>query len=194
MPKLDIALRIADHDYEYRSVLRDISTRRYRNIILDLNPPEAQIVLKMALQLGMINSTYHYVLTTLDIETMNLEDFKYNRANITGLRLIKTESQFYKSISVNLTNYNYPNSNLHSRKQLSNSDKSRLFLWTKNALLFDSIYLLSLAVREAEKTLNLQDSSISCLENKPFIHGTMLSTFIEKVENFFIISTNQYKI
>src|SRR4051812_16499873 len=105
MPKLDIALRIANHEYEYRSVLRDIGSRRYKNIILDLEPREAQIVLKMALQLGMINSTYHYVLTTLDIETIDLSDFKYNRANITGMRLVKTDSPFYKSVLHNLNHF-----------------------------------------------------------------------------------------
>ena len=64
-PKLDLTLKIANHEYEYRTILRDVSRRRFQNIILDLEPEEAQTVLKMALQLGMINSTYHYILTSL---------------------------------------------------------------------------------------------------------------------------------
>jgi hypothetical protein len=64
-PKLDVTLKIANHEYEYRTILRDVSRRRFQNIILDLEPEEAQAVLKMALQLGMINSTYHYILTSL---------------------------------------------------------------------------------------------------------------------------------
>ena len=36
---------------------------------------------------------------------MDLEDFKYNSANITALRLVKTKSSFFKDISFNLTDY-----------------------------------------------------------------------------------------
>jgi hypothetical protein len=65
IPKLDLTLKIANYEYEYRIILRDIAKRRFKNIILDLEPEEAQVVLKMALQLGMINSSYHYILTSL---------------------------------------------------------------------------------------------------------------------------------
>jgi ionotropic kainate glutamate receptor 2 len=195
MPKLDIALRIANHEYEYRAVLRDIGTRRYKNIILDLEPREAQIVLKMALQLGMINSTYHYVLTTLDIETIELDDFKYNRANITGLRLTKTETTFYRQVVHNLEQFmTLPQQQqlLYSRttgreegsaRAAGHLNPRKMFLTTKNALLFDAIFVMSSIVKEAEKTLNLNEGGISCTDNKPLNHGTMLSTFVEKVSN-----------
>lgn len=67
VPKLDITLRIVNFDYEYRLILRDLARRSIRNIVLDLEPDETQVVLKMALQLGMINSSYHFILTTLVI-------------------------------------------------------------------------------------------------------------------------------
>lgn len=142
VPKLEITLRIVNFEHEYRIILRDLSRRNIRNIILDLEPEETQIILKMALQLGMINSSYHFILTTLvsksyfvnnpftdfnwfviywrikDVETINLEDYKFNRANITALRLIKTDSAFYKSILLNLTDYN--SNNLH------NNDKNKV--------------------------------------------------------------------
>ena len=67
MPKLDITLRIVNFEYEFRVILRDLSRRSIRNIILDLEPEESQVVLKMALQLGMINSSYHFIMTSLVI-------------------------------------------------------------------------------------------------------------------------------
>jgi hypothetical protein len=39
------------------------------------------------------------------MELMELEDFKYNTANITAFRLVKTNSSFFKEISSNLTDY-----------------------------------------------------------------------------------------
>ncbi len=76
IPKLDLTLKIANYEYEYRIILRDIAKRRFKNIILDLEPEEAQIVLKMALQLGMINSSYHYILTSLVRSSFSL-NFRY---------------------------------------------------------------------------------------------------------------------
>lgn len=122
VPKLDITLRIVNFDYEYRLILRDLSRRSVRNFVLDLEPEESQAVLKIALQLGMINSSYHFILTTLDAETINLEDYKYNRANVTALRLIKSDSAFYKSISLNLTDYN----SISTSTSPTNNDKNRI--------------------------------------------------------------------
>ncbi len=190
MPKLDIALRIANEEHEFRSVLRDISARRYRNFILDLEPMEAQMVLKMALQFGMINSTYHFILTTLDIETMELDDFKYNRANITGLRFVKTESQFYNNVMHNFSSFlntNSPNTKNHRTyaNKYPQLDLMKIFRSSKNALLFDAVYFISSMIREAEKTektpLNINAAnSVSCTANKPLNYGSILNTLTEK--------------
>ena len=51
---------------------------------------------------------------------MYLDDYKYNRANVTALRLIKTDSSFYKAISLNLTDY-YSNN-------LNNNEKNKILL------------------------------------------------------------------
>jgi ionotropic kainate glutamate receptor 2 len=173
-PKLDISLNIANTQYDYRPILRDISKRSIRNIILDLEPDEAQVVLKMALQLGMINSTYHYIMTSLDVETLDLEDFKYNRANLTSLRLIKTDSNFYRTIALNLSDY----SNQISKTEF---ERQKILLKTKNALIFDATYTFTMAVKEAERTLTLSDGFVSCQENKPLKYGHLLNSYVERV-------------
>ncbi len=65
IPKLDVTIKLAENEQQYRAVLRDVHKRRLTNIILDLEPAEVLIILKKALQLGMINSSYNYVLTSL---------------------------------------------------------------------------------------------------------------------------------
>lgn len=52
-------------NYKDRSVLIDAIGRDIFHIILDLNDVNTQMILKMALQMGMINYNYHYLLTTL---------------------------------------------------------------------------------------------------------------------------------
>jgi hypothetical protein len=118
MPKLDLTLKIANYVYEYRQILRDLNKRQITNIIIDLEPSETQIFLKTALQSGMINSTYQYILTTLDVETIDLEDFKYNKANITAYRIVKADTSFHKYITYNLTDYYNNNWKEHGKNRV----------------------------------------------------------------------------
>lgn len=39
---------------------------------------------------------YHYLFTSLDLETFEMEDFRYNFVNITAFRLIDTSDIFVK--------------------------------------------------------------------------------------------------
>ncbi|CAF4923300.1 unnamed protein product, partial [Rotaria socialis] len=47
--------------------------------------------------MGMISSSYHFVLTTLNIDSYDLEDFKYNFVNLTAFRLFRRDDQRVKS-------------------------------------------------------------------------------------------------
>jgi len=105
---------------------------------------------------------------------MILDDYKYNRANITAFRLIKTDSPFHKSVALNLSDYYFNNAN----------DKSQILLKTKNALMFDSIFAFSAAIKEAEKHVNLYEGNVSCPQNKHLSYGSTLRTFFENV-NFY---------
>lgn len=60
----DILIRQFTHEKD-RSILNDALGRDIVNIILDLNDNNTQTILRMALQMGMINNRYHYLLTTL---------------------------------------------------------------------------------------------------------------------------------
>ena len=60
----DIVVRQFLH-HKDRSAFIDAIRHNIFNIILDLSDSNTYVALKMALQMGMINSNYHYVLTTL---------------------------------------------------------------------------------------------------------------------------------
>jgi hypothetical protein len=106
------------------------------------------------------------------MDTMNLNDYKYNRANITAFRIVKVNSPFYESISRNLSEY-YINSN--------ERDKSRVLSSTRNALIFDSLFSLASAIKEAEKTVNFNDANVSCINEKPLAYGRLMRGFLQDV-------------
>ena len=64
-PKMDVVLKLANKREDYRFILKDLIKRKITNIIVDLEPDDAQSLLRTSLQLGMINSNYHFLLTTL---------------------------------------------------------------------------------------------------------------------------------
>ena len=41
----------------------------------------------------MNNPTFHYTFTSLDVESFDLEDFRYNRVNMTSFRLVDSTSR-----------------------------------------------------------------------------------------------------
>lgn len=74
----EILVRQFTH-YKDRSVLIDAIGRDINNIILDLNDVNTRTVMKMALQMGMINANYHFVLTTL-VREMSVDQRERERA------------------------------------------------------------------------------------------------------------------
>ena len=60
--------------------------------ILDVKSENIQTALRHAQQVGMMTEPYSYLVTSLDLQSADLEDFKFSRTKISGLRLIDTES------------------------------------------------------------------------------------------------------
>jgi len=64
---------------------------------------------------------YHYLFTSFDLETYDLEDFKYNFVNITSFRLVDTADVGVKQILKDIGLYSHhivkkPYLNLHIKK------------------------------------------------------------------------------
>lgn len=59
------------------------------------------------LQLQMNEYKYHYLFTSFDIESSDLEDFKYNFVNITSFRLVDVGDVSVRNILKNMEAYNY---------------------------------------------------------------------------------------
>ncbi|KAF6208034.1 hypothetical protein GE061_016484 [Apolygus lucorum] len=76
----------------YRHVLREIRQKEIFKLIVDTNPANMNLFFRAILQLQMNDYRYHYMFTTFDIETFDLEDFKYNSVNMTAFRLVDVEN------------------------------------------------------------------------------------------------------
>ncbi|CAF0837193.1 unnamed protein product [Adineta ricciae] len=171
----DILVRQFTH-YKDRSVLVDAIGRGIHNIILDLNDFNTRTVLKMALQMGMINSNYHYLLTTLNIDTFDLEDFKYNYVNLTAFRLFNRRDARVQMAMESFFAF----------KTMPNTDANRRLFTTSVALWADAILAFAYAYDKliaSQLTLgvDLIRPNISCSDGRGWPLGIELHSKFNQI-------------
>jgi ABC-type amino acid transport substrate-binding protein len=71
----------------YRDVFWRVKLSGEHNILLDIKTENLFEALKQAQQVGCMTEEYSYLVTSLDLHTIDLEDFKYSRTKITALSL-----------------------------------------------------------------------------------------------------------
>lgn len=87
---MDVYLRQAE-PRTYPSVLADVKNREIYNLIVDTDVKHLQQLLRAILQIQMNEYKFHYLFATYDLETFDLEDFRYNFVNVTTFRLIDND-------------------------------------------------------------------------------------------------------
>lgn len=73
----------------FRDIFWQIKLIGETNIILDVNTENLYEALKQAQQVGCMTERYSYLITSLDLHTVDLEDFKYSRTRMTALNMLK---------------------------------------------------------------------------------------------------------
>lgn len=76
----------------FRSLLKQIKNSAEAHIILDCNTEKIYEVLKQAQQIGMMSDYHSYLITSLDLQILDLDEFKYGGTNVTAFRLVDPDS------------------------------------------------------------------------------------------------------
>lgn len=78
---------------DYRPLLKQIQTSGESHIILDVSNLDKIItLLRQASEVKMMEEYQSYIITSLDTHTLDFEELKFMRANITAMRLIDPSS------------------------------------------------------------------------------------------------------
>ncbi|CAN7936994.1 unnamed protein product, partial [Ixodes hexagonus] len=88
---VSVTLRIIPLDEDPRPVLRDIAKAGENNLLLDVAAERLEGILKYAQKAGIVTEYHNYIVTTLDLHTVDLSDFYYSRTNLTGFELLGRE-------------------------------------------------------------------------------------------------------
>lgn len=81
----------------YRPQLRRVKQSKDKNIVICSSIEALPEILKQAQQVGLMTDEHQFIITSLDMHTIDLEPFQYSGANITGLRLVVPEDSLVKS-------------------------------------------------------------------------------------------------
>ncbi|GFY76121.1 glutamate receptor ionotropic, kainate 2 [Trichonephila inaurata madagascariensis] len=159
------------NDFEKANTIID-----YR-IVLDVSRKNLYTVLKSAQQVGMMTEHQKYLITSLDLHTIDLEDFQYGKTNITGVRLVQDRTvlernrvfdDVLKEVNLRLSRRNSP-----PLKTLK----------TEAALMYDAIILFANAMERMDLAKNISAfPPISCQLMNKGIDGTTLFNFMKNTQ------------
>lgn len=88
-------------------MLKELYQLKIKNLIVDVPREKIRQVLSNAISVNMLSEYHDYIFTSLDVQTIDLQDFRYIGANISSFSLIDKQSNDYKEI-ITFYNSNIP--------------------------------------------------------------------------------------
>ncbi|GIX83396.1 glutamate receptor ionotropic, kainate 2 [Caerostris extrusa] len=118
---------------------------------------------------GKLNSIKKYLITSLDLHTIDMEDFQYGKTNITGLRLVQEQNLEFKDVLKEI------NARLEQRKK-----DPITTLKTESTLIYDGVKLFASSLEQMDLAKNVSVlPPISCTLMNKGIDGTTLFNFMK---------------
>lgn len=82
---------------EFRPTLQGVRDADETNIILECSSESLPIILRQAMQVGLMTKHFRWILTNLDTHSIDLEPYQYNGANITTFRILDSNHGIFNS-------------------------------------------------------------------------------------------------
>ncbi|GFY69147.1 glutamate receptor ionotropic, kainate 1, partial [Trichonephila inaurata madagascariensis] len=153
----------------FRDTLKDIRSRGIFSLVVDTRPQNLPHLLQAVLQVQMNDYKYYYHFTTFDLETYNLEDFKYNFVNMTSFRMTDNDQYLVRQALKDMEKFQPVGQHILNRTNI---------IKVKPALMFDSVYALAEGLHSLQQGMDLRPANVSCEEEVPWTDGSSLFNYI----------------
>ncbi|XP_055710642.1 glutamate receptor ionotropic, kainate 2-like isoform X2 [Phlebotomus papatasi] len=157
----------------YRSVLRRVKLAQDIHIVLDCSAKILPEVLKQAQQVGLMTDYHQFIITNLDLHTLDLEPYQYSSTNITGIRLYDPEDLRVQQIT---EYWRYQQKTLG--REL-NPGLQAHNLTTETVLVFDSVIMFAEALKQLKGSRQLRPIALNCDDNLTWSSGSSIMNFIK---------------
>ncbi|XP_055931528.1 glutamate receptor ionotropic, kainate 2-like isoform X2 [Argiope bruennichi] len=168
----------------FRDTLKDIRSRGIFSLVVDTRPQNLPHLLQAVLQVQMNDYKYYYHFTTFDLETYNLEDFKYNFVNMTSFRMTDNDQILVRHVLKDMEKFQPVGQHILNRTNI---------IKVKPALMFDSVYALAEGLHSLQQGMDLRPANVSCEEEVPWTDGSSLFNYINSVEFAGLTGKVQFK-
>ncbi|XP_066276786.1 glutamate receptor ionotropic, kainate 2-like isoform X1 [Branchiostoma lanceolatum] len=155
-------------------VLKDCKLDGSNKIIIDVSYEKLPRVLHKALQLGMMTHFYHYIVTSLDLGTVDLENYRHGDVNLTAFRLVDNKNPRVQEVLRDWTRVR------ESSNVISGTIKDGLT--TSVALMFDAIYVLVAGLEGSDVGQEISLSKLSCDNRKAWLYGHTVLNYLKIAE------------
>ncbi|XP_023288447.1 glutamate receptor ionotropic, kainate 2 [Orussus abietinus] len=153
----------------YRQVLREVRHKEIYKLIVDTDPAHMQLFFRAILQLQMNDYRYHYMFTTFDIETFDLEDFKYNSVNMTAFRLVDLEEPNVAEVLRQMERFQPIGHAILNKTGVIQAEP---------ALVYDSVQVFAHGLAALDRSHVLRPANLSCEKEEPWDDGLSLYNYI----------------
>lgn len=93
------SITVFDLDYttnnEFRPTLQNIRDSEVTNIVLDCSIESLPIILRQAMEVGLMTKYYSWVIANLDAHSIDLDVYRYSGVNITLFRILNTKHSIF---------------------------------------------------------------------------------------------------
>ena len=156
---IKVTLRQLDSDStDYRPLLKEIKKSEETRIVLDCDFSKIEMILQQANEIELMTDYHNYLITSLDLDKVNIDPYTYMNVNITGFRMVNPDTNIVRKYLKKS-----PNRFLQGK---SNP------LYSQNAFMFDAVTVLAKALSNLD---SLDDIHIQPLPDRNAISSLSLS-------------------
>jgi len=152
---------------DYRPLLKEIKKSEETRIVLDCDYDKIATILAQADELSLLTDYHNYLVTSLDVDKINLDAYVNHNVNITGFRLIDPDSS-----AVHQYMKKFPNS----------GEGKENYLFTENAFVHDAVRVYAKALNDLDSLQEMEIQPLSCDDGQPWEDGEKVLGYIKEVE------------
>ncbi|KAL7026707.1 hypothetical protein ACKWTF_005134 [Chironomus riparius] len=173
-----ITVRQLSDSGDYRPLLKQIKNSAESRIVLDCTTEKIYEVLKQAQQIGMMSDYHSYLITSLDLNTVNLEPFQYGGTNITAFRLVNPDNPLVRQT---VKNWTAIDAKMNGGKKVNLYDNTST-IKAETALMYDAVHLFAKALHDLDSSQQIDIHPLSCDNQDTWPHGYSLINYMKIVE------------
>ncbi|CAL1291851.1 unnamed protein product [Larinioides sclopetarius] len=151
--KMKVTLRHVKPDQDFTKFMKDLEKLQETNFVVDLPLHRVRELFIAADKVNMMTEYQKYLLTSLDVHTVDWSQNIIGRSNITAFRLINPNNDEYKK---------FLDEWIFSEQTVGKEVSSKQPITTEAALIYDAVLMLARALYELDRGKPIELKSLFC--------------------------------